>query len=151
MARTVSWLADSTGRPRKVVVWLHNDHARLGDWMSPSGAATAAGALLRRRYPNEVYSVGFFMGRGSVANNSRAVRPMLPAPTDGVEALFAQTGFAAALLDLNAGPGSTLERWSRGLRPYLRNGLAVDSLRPGLEFDALLYVQQATPPTYRMP
>jgi erythromycin esterase-like protein len=149
MARTISWLADFTGRPRMVVVWLHNDHARLGAWASPSGLVDAAGAHLRRRYGTQVYSVGLFMGTGAVANNSRVVRPMLPVPPDGIEALFARAGYPTALLDLRGHPPPALERWRRASQRYLRNGLAMDSLRPAREFDALVCVHQATPPSHR--
>jgi erythromycin esterase-like protein len=151
MARTISWLADSTGRPRRVVVWLHNDHARLGQWASPAGPVRAAGGLLRAGHPRDVFAVGFFMGQGAVANNSRATRQMLPLPTEGIEAMFERAGFPVGFVDLTSGSNTAAAAWGAAMQPYLRNGLAIDSMRPRIEFDALVYVSRVTPPTYRIP
>jgi erythromycin esterase-like protein len=117
-----------------------------GEWATPSGAAAATGALLRRRYPSDVFSVGFFMGHGSVANNSRAARPMNQPPPASIESAVARTGHAVAFLDL-----ARHARWGDAMHPCLRNGLAVDSMRPRREFDALFFVDRVTPPSYRIP
>lgn len=149
MARTVAQLADSTGRSRKIVVWLHNDHARYGEWTSPNGSVLATGARLRARYPNDVFSVGFFMGHGQIANNSRVTREVGPIPPDGIEEMFDRSAFAASLLTLIGAP-PVVASWAAREQRYLRGGLTLDSLRPGLEFDALIYARRVSPPSYRL-
>ncbi|HEX9894008.1 MAG TPA: erythromycin esterase family protein [Gemmatimonadales bacterium] len=151
MARTVSWLADSVGGPRKVVVWLHNDHARSGSWMTPAGPARATGSLLRETYPGRVYSIGFFMGRGAVADNSRRVLPMLAPPEEGIERALASNGERGAYLLLSSRAVPAAQGWAKVMRHYLRNGLVLDSLIPAREFDALMYVDSVTPAGYRLP
>lgn len=143
MMETVLWLADSGPARTKIVVSLHNDHARYGNWVAPAGRVRAAGGLLRGRMPGTVFSIGFFMGSGEVATNSRQIRPMV-VPAGELE---------ARLATLVASPSGALvltreeARWRRPMS-YLRNGLAPDTLVPGDEFDALVYVAQVTPPAY---
>jgi erythromycin esterase len=151
MARTVAWLADSTAGKRKVIVWLHNDHARYGSWDSPGGPVVAAGALLAKAYPDEVYSIGFFMGRGEVANNSRQVRSMIAVPAGGLEQLLAGPAYPVAYTLLSSGAGDSSPWWGQMQLAYLRNGLAIDSMVPSREFDALIYVDSVTPPNYQLP
>jgi erythromycin esterase len=151
MARTVSWLADSLDGPRRVVVWMHNDHVRLGHLQSPSGAVPATGRLLRERYPRDVVSIGLFMGEGAVTNNSRAVRSVLPIETGSLEGTFARLGHDASLLVLRGTRSEAVRAWAEAPQRYLRNGLAVDTLVPAAEFDALLFARRASPPTYRIP
>jgi erythromycin esterase len=151
MARTVSWLADSLSPASKVIVWMHNDHVRRGNLASPGGSIPATGRILAAWYPREVVSVGLFLGEGEVTNNSRAVRQVLPVPDGSVEAAFMNAGYDASLLVLRTGRSEAVRRWARTPRPYLRNGLAVDTLIPADEFDALVFTRRATPPTYRIP
>lgn len=150
MARTIAWLADSTGRPRRVVAWLHNDHARLGDLTTPAGPIAATGRLLRRQYGSDIYAIGLFMGHGTVTDNSRRPRTIAPLPPDGIESLFERRGLPAAFLELAPASGA-VRVWADSVRPYLRAGVTVDTMRPGREFDALLYVSRVSPPSYRLP
>ncbi|HJR36514.1 MAG TPA: erythromycin esterase family protein [Gemmatimonadales bacterium] len=151
MARTVSWLADSLGRSRKVIAWLHNDHARYTELVSPGGPVEAAGGLLRRSHPESVYSLGFFMGGGSVADNSRRVRGVATPPEESIETELGKSGLPAGYL-LITGSGMTPGRvWANGIRRYLRAGLTVDSLVPAEEFDGLVYVRTVRAPSYRLP
>lgn len=147
MARTVQWLADSTGPPRKVIVWLHNDHARLGSWDTPSGPARATGGLLHDAFPGMVYSIGLFMGSGTVANNSRQPRPMVASVEGSLEQLLSRPGEPAGYTVVRDARGA----WTQRVVPYLRNGLAVDSLVPAMEFDAVFFVATVRPATYRLP
>jgi erythromycin esterase len=148
MARSVLRAADSTGSRRKLIVWLHNDHARYGTWATPSGPARATGQFLRSWDPDEVFSVGFFMGRGTIADNSRRPRSVIEPPADGIETVFRRSGHSAGLLLLRNTRSAAVRRWAQSNLPYVRAGLAVDSLIPGREFDALIYVDAVKPPTF---
>jgi len=81
MGHAVSALADSIAGPRKVIVWLHNDHARYGD-------PTSAGSVLRAQYGDDVYALGVFMGEGQIADNGRTVHDTKPYPAGGIEAFL---------------------------------------------------------------
>jgi erythromycin esterase len=150
MARAVAAHADSIAGSRRVVVWLHNDHARYGTFESPGGPARSVGSYLREWYGDEVVAVGFFMGEGEVADNGRKVRPTDSLPADGIEAFLRREGAPASLAVLR-GAGDPLRSWAEGERPYLRMGLERRTLIPAEEFDALIYVDTATVPTYDIP
>src|SRR5690606_3647962 len=77
MARSV--LRHAEGE-RKVMVWLHNDHARYGEFAFGELRVKSTGQYLRELASDRTYSVGFLMGGGMVANNSR--RPMQVATAD---------------------------------------------------------------------
>src|SRR5690606_35089206 len=150
MARAVAAMADSIAGRRKVVVWLHNDHARYDDFESGGYAVRPVGSFLREWYGDEVYSIGFFMGRGTVADNRRRVREMAPPPAGGIEALFAAAPHDAAYLILTGSTDSAATRWAASPRPYLRMGLERREMVPAREFDALFHVDSVGAPGFEI-
>ena len=146
MARMVRWLADSTGTRRKIAVWLHNDHGRYGLWATPSGPAQSTGRLLRAWYGGAVYSVGLFMGRGQVADNSRRVRDVRPIETGSLEALLSATNIPALWLDLSK--NNRIRQWFQRTLTYTRAGLAADTMAFGREFDGIIYIDSVGPPNF---
>jgi erythromycin esterase-like protein len=145
MARSV--LRHAEGGQR-VMVWLHNDHARYGNFAFGDLSIRSTGGYLRELAPGRTYSVGFLMGGGTVANNSR--RPMQVAPVDSgaLEWHFKQAGRTTAFLSLTA--SREMRDWAQREFAYSR-GNEVLRMRPGLEFDALVYVDSVSPPGYRIP
>ena len=151
MARAVAALADSIAGPRKVVVWLHNDHARYGRFASGRHEVRSVGGFLREWYGDDVYSIGFFMGRGTIADNGRRTRDVGPPPQDGVESFLAAAGHRAGYLVLNGSQDAAMRAWADSSRPYLRMGITPMELVPSAEFDALFYIDSVGPPTYSFP
>lgn len=146
MARAVSALADSTGAGRKVVVWLHNDHARYGRFPSGGDSIRSTGGFLREWYGDGVVSVGFFLGRGEVADNARRPRTVVPWPEGGLEHHLAGTPGTYVVLRGNGNPA--VRAWADRELPYLRAGLDTLTLTPSAEFDVLMYVDSVSVPTY---
>lgn len=148
MSETIARLAGTGERPRrKVVVWLHNDHARQGEWVSGGLRVRATGQFLRRNRGLDLYSVGFLMGGGTYTDNRR--RPVAvaePGPAS-LEAQFRLIDAPAAWLSLRASPA--VRRWASLTWPYSR-GDQVQSMRPIDEFDALVYVREVGPPSYEL-
>jgi erythromycin esterase-like protein len=106
MAETLAWVRNI--RPRtKIVVWAHNSH--LGDARATEMSAHGernVGQLIRERFDQDVFLIGFTTHSGEVTAASdwdapaerKTVRPAL----DGsYEALFHQTGIPAFLLALH--------------------------------------------------
>jgi erythromycin esterase-like protein len=92
--------------PAKIVVWAHNSH--LGDARATEMSARGEinlGQLLRERYGDAVYSIGFSTATGTVTAASDwdapATRMRVRAPLLGsYEALMHDVGIDAFLLDL---------------------------------------------------
>ncbi len=146
MANTVRWLADSTGGRKKVAVWLHNEHGRYGMWQTPSGPAQATGRMLRAWYASDVYSLGLFMGRGRVADNSRRVRDVRGIEPGSVKALLSAIATPAFWVDFSA--NARLRRWFERSMPYARAGLALDAIALSREFDGVMYIDSVSPPAF---
>jgi erythromycin esterase len=150
MAHAIAYLADSMGRQRKVIVWLHDDHARRDSLDTPAGRVRATGSYLAEWFPGQTFSLGFLMGGGEVADNSRRVRAVPTPPIDGLESLFAGLQADAGYV-LMQGSLAPSRAWQQTERPYLRAGLGTSRLTPAAAFDALLYVRKVSPPNYRLP
>jgi erythromycin esterase len=150
MAQAVAALADSMGGEHKIVVYLHNDHARYGNFESGAHSVRSTGSFLRERYGDEVFSVGFFMGSGVIADNGRNEREVAtPAPL-GVESFLGSTPAPASYLVLRGNTEVAIREWASSARSYLRMGLTPMSLVPGDEFDALFYIDSVGPPNYEL-
>lgn len=150
MARAIAAHADSIGEPEKVVVWLHNDHARYGRFPAASGdSIRSTGAFLRDWYGEDVFSVGFFFGRGEIADNARRTRIVAPMPPDGLESFLAVGRESYVVLRSNRRP--EVQEWAASPQAYLRMGLDTLTLTPGHEFDALVYIDSVGAPTFDIP
>lgn len=146
MARAVASLADSAGSSRKVVAWLHNDHARYGRFPSATDSIHSMGGYLREWFGPAVVSVGFFLGRGEIADNARRPRTVAPIPTGGIEAYLARAPATYLVLRSNSDP--EVRQWAATEQPYLRMGLDTMTLTPIREFDALVFIDSVSVPTY---
>lgn len=151
MARAVAAVADSVAGPRRVVVWLHNDHARYGTIGAGDQRTRTVGGYLREWYGDDVFSIGFFMGQGVIADNGRAERQVGTPPDGGVEAFLGSTGHEAGYLVLTGSRDPEVIRWASSPRGYLRTGLAPREMVPADEFDALFWVRRVGPPEYSIP
>lgn len=151
MARAVAFLADSMGTRRKVIVWLHDDHARADSLTTPAGPTLSTGGWLARWYPGETFALGFLMGEGKVADNSRRERDVPATPPDGLERFFGDLTSEAGYVVLRGATDPALRRWSAMEAPFVRAGLSIGRLTPARAFDAMLFVRRVTPATYRLP
>ncbi len=146
MARGVAAHADSIDTARKVIVWLHNDHGRYGK-IDGSGAR-ATGNYLREWYGDAVYSIGFFMGEGTIADNGRTEREMKVPEPGGIENIMQATGAEASYLILRNNNNKEIKKWAGNKQPYLRMGITPMTMVPADEFDALIYIDKVKPPNY---
>jgi erythromycin esterase-like protein len=142
MARSAAQLLAADGR-RKIVVWMHNDHARYGKWAQGDVQIRATGQFLKQMFPDDVYSIGLLMGSGAFADNSRRERSVVEPPPGSIELLFAEAKNPVTLLRLSGSRNESLRRWAEAEHPYVR-GTAVATMRLAAEFDALLYFDKVS-------
>jgi erythromycin esterase len=150
MARSILALADSISGSRKVVVWLHNDHGRYGGWSSGDLEVESAGGFLRDWTPDEVFSIGFFMGKGAITDNGRNLQEVIPGSPGGIEE-FMVGDTAARYLILAGNSSAEVRAFADSSRPYNRMGTTAMTMIPADEFDALVMVDSVGPPEYRVP
>jgi erythromycin esterase len=145
MARSVMRHA---GGGHKVMVWLHNDHARYGHFAFGDLQVKSTGQYLRELVPGRTFSVGFLTGAGTVANNSRQPRQVALADSGSIEWYFNHTRHPAAFLSLTA--SRRVRDWAAREFAYSRSN-EVLRITPGAAFDALVYVDSVSVPSYRIP
>lgn len=157
MAHAVLGLLAAHGPEARAVVWLHNDHARYGRF--PVGARDSirsVGGFLQPHLGTEMFSVGLFLGRGWIADNSRRPREVVPYPAGSIEAELAEAAEPVPLVGRLAwswfggagGRGTGGPAWAREERPYLRMGLDTLTITLAREFDAVLFVDSVSVPRY---
>lgn len=146
MARAVAAHADSIDAGRKVIVWLHNDHGRYGK--VAYSEVRSSGNYLKEWYGDKVYSVGFFMGEGVIADNGRNEKTIAVLDSAGIEMKLAAD--PASYLVLRGNSNTEIQAWSSTSQPYLRMGLDPMELIPADEFDALVYIGQVRVPDYNV-
>ncbi|MEL7312218.1 MAG: erythromycin esterase family protein [Pseudomonadota bacterium] len=146
MARNLIALAEVIYPDEKILVWAHNAHLRhqgtgflpdanMGKWVHDSLEA-------------QMYTVGFYMYRGSHAFNDRSIQTVSPPLNNSLEAIFHTRRLAWLFLDLenaDTGPGS---EWLRTPTPTWAWGQFQINLQLHDEYDALFIVDSVNPPNY---
>ena len=113
-----------------------------------SDSHRSAGSYLRESHGDEVFSVGLFMGHGTIANNGRKIREVAVPDPDGIERFLGALDASASYLVLRGNSDSVVQEWASTDRPYLRMGTRPLTMVPAKEFDALLYIDHVGPPDY---
>lgn len=146
MAETVTRLAEADSTSR-IVVWLHNDHARYGSWRAGRYPIPSAGGILQDRFRDEVVSVGFLMGGGWQADNFRRPRPVPPPAQGSLESVMGLAGFSRGLLQIGPDARPEVRLWADRLHPYTR-GSEIREMRPAREFDVLIWFDTVSAADY---
>lgn len=111
---------EQQGRPAKVVLWAHNSH--LGDARATEMGGLRGelniGQLVRERYGNDVFLVGFTTHAGTVTAADDWDAParqwqVRPARADSFEGLFHRMGLPGFLLPLREAEAATALRAPR--------------------------------------
>lgn len=142
MADLLDELLDRMDPDRKVIVWAHNFHiakvAQDGERMMGSWVAERRG--------REVYTIGLYMGRGTGSMNDRKLYDIARPPAGSLEAVMASAGWRMSFVDLTkAREGG----WADAELVAREWGTRHARLVPRKAYDAILYIDEVTPPAYR--
>ena len=142
MAEQLDFVLDTLYPERKVIVWAHNMHVTNA---AAPGDFTSMGQLLAQRRRAEMYTVGFYMGRGMVINGQYPPSPV-PAPPPGtLEAVLANGGLHYAFVDFSrAIPGSSTG-WFHEKNTVREFGTVPKQIVPAQSYDAVFYTDTVTP------
>jgi erythromycin esterase len=124
MAQNVIWLAEYE-EGAKIILWAANPH------ITTTPFSGCMGDHLRRRYGNDLVSMGLFRNRQSFAN---------PAPKGCFEAILTEAGLEIAVLDLRSLPKGTVSAYFHAAR-QMANG--VTTVLPSA-YDVVLFIESTT-------
>lgn len=142
----------------KIVIWAHNRHvahqesATVNDAGQPFQLQRTMGFHLKKKIPDDLYTVGLYMIRGSTAGNSRRSFPVVQPLNRSLEALAYSVRKAAIFIDTR--PNQTqvegnkflfeptyAHHWGGSFGSYL--------MTPSDQFDGLLIIDQSSLTSYR--
>ena len=142
MAEQLDFVLDSLYPGRKVIVWAHNMHVTH---QAAAGDFTSMGQLLARQRRSEMYTVGFYLGRGMVGNDQYPPSAVLAPPAATVEAVLANGGLQYAFVDFSQaipGPSTTWFHQKNTVREF---GTVPKEIVPAQSYDAIFYIDSVTP------
>lgn len=158
MADVFSKLRTDLYPNEKMIIWAHNQHINHEESQTTSSstnryvAEKPMGFYLHERYADDLFSIGLFMLRGSTADNSGMPLTVQAPRNDSLEALAHSVRRAALLVDSRPeqdqveGNGFLFEPteyhdWGGQFGVY--------TAVPSDQFDALLFIDRSSVPSYR--
>lgn len=146
MADNLDFLLDRLYPGRKIIVWAHNFHVTYQQ--DGQEKPVAMGAWVAERRKADVYTIGLFMGRGVGATNSRSLQEIMPPAIGTLEAIMANAGRKMSFVDFSQATRDPGNSWI--FEPINAREWGISSLKltPAKMYDAVLYIDSATPPQY---
>ena len=151
MADNISFLKKDVFPDSKIMIWAHNFHIRHdnpavnGDYLD---GYVNMGEFLKRRYQNELYTLGLFMHSGSAAANNRMVYDIEPNLPNSLESIMHRTGIKHSFLDFSAIPNNDETSWI--FRPSFNKAWGLINLEMVVkdQYDGIIFIQKVSPPEY---
>lgn len=153
MAENLIFLAETIRPGARVIAWAHNAHIQYNNQRidltgveEPEISSRSAGWWLRERYGAELFTVGLYAAGGRMARNDRSVIDVSPILPNSLEAQSIPEGSSAMLLLAPTGEAhnplwhepTTAKFWGAADLPMVLSE----------QYDAVVLVREATPPTY---
>jgi erythromycin esterase len=144
----IEWIVRREGEAGRVLVFASRFHlsaAPIRMSRYPDGKPSwqaVAGTYLRRRFGNELLTIGNLIGKGEVACGSYA-EDLGTAPAQSLDGLASEVGQQLFLLDLRRAP-EDVSRWLDGEHQLVAGAQAL-ALNAREAFDILFYIDEVTP------
>jgi erythromycin esterase len=148
MAANLNFLLDKMYPNRKVIVWAHNAHIGVG--YPYQSISKSMGAWIAETRKAETYSIGLFMGRGGQVMNAwtRQVLPFLALEDNSLEAIMASANRKMSYVDFSQVRPAAGNEWIFSPLGAKDWGKTPIKFIPSNVFDAVLYIDDVTPPKY---
>lgn len=152
MAANLNFLMDKMYPNRKVIVWAHNAHTGAGyPWHGAWQGVKGMGAWIAETRKAETYSIGLFMGKGGQVTNAWT-RQVITFTTllepNTLEGVMASTKRKMSFVDFSQARPTTGNDWMFTPIDVKDWGTMPIKLVPRNVFDAVLYIDDVTPPKY---
>jgi erythromycin esterase len=151
MADNLFFIARELFPEQKVIVWADNYHVRYANQriaplleVFPGVSARSMGYWVQEAFGDSVYTIGSYPYEGRAVDNARvAYNISAPAP-DSVEYLMHSAAAPLAFFSLRA----TNAAWTLRSGALRYNGQHAQQLIPREQYDALLFIERVSPPTF---
>lgn len=158
MATIIGRIRQDLYPDEKIVIWAHNRHvahqesATVDASGQPFLLQGTMGFHLKKEIPDDLYTVGLYMLRGSTADNSRRSVPVVQPMSNSLEALAHSVRKAAIFIDTQ--PNQTQVDGNRFLfeptyAHFWGGSFGSYLITPSDQFDGLLMIDQSSLPSYR--
>jgi erythromycin esterase len=148
MAVNLNFLMDNMYPNRKVIVWAH--HAHIGVGYPYKYISKSMGSWIAEARKAETYSIGLFMGRGGHVKNAftKTVEPFWALEGNSLEAIMASANRKMSFVDFSRASPSAGNEWI--FTPINAKDWGVNPIKfvPRDVFDAVIYIDDVTPPKY---
>jgi erythromycin esterase-like protein len=154
MAANVEFLKNKAYPDEKIMLWAHNLHIRHHNKdinLDEYQRIKSMGSWLFEKYPEELYTVGFYMFRGQGAYNNGEIYDVESHAPYSLESVLNSTGYEASFTDLKyqrIGKGNS---WMSTEIPVKAWGLQEMRLVPEDQYGAIVFIDSVSPPRYLKP
>lgn len=153
MADNLLFLMDELYPERRIITWGHNVHLRHANSKVTANAVRTMGEWVAEARRDDLYTVGLYMRRGRAAFNNREIYNVRPPLTGSLEAILANAAREletnAIFVDLATAGAAEGGDWIRSEVPTRSWGTAEVGLVPIQQYDAVLLIDEVSPPDYR--
>nr|WP_238600649.1 erythromycin esterase family protein [Metasolibacillus meyeri] len=150
MLENLLWLAHEVYPNEKFIVWAHNDHIRKAHSkvMGSPYPVKMLGELLPEEEKKLSYVIRLYMGGGELSTNDRMVLPVSPLEKGSIEDILSAVNTAYTFIDMRYCQNERGNSWMFEPRLAYSWGIIPESFVPREQYDVLLLIDQASPPTY---
>ncbi len=149
MADNMEFLLDELYPDKKFIVWAHNGHIRhRGDSVVWYGFRNMGQNLAERRR-QDLYTVGFFMGRGYSVTNGKDLYRIFDPPAGTLSAVLEQARQKFLFVDLSGAPSGIATAWMDKTINARTWGFGTSNQVLREQYDGLIYIDEVQEPVYR--
>ncbi|HEX6940528.1 MAG TPA: erythromycin esterase family protein [Longimicrobiales bacterium] len=154
MADNVRFLLDELFPNRKLIIWAHNTHiaknVREMVHVATGRPAwiTGMGDLLARERRDEIYSIGLYMARGRIADNTRREVHVAEPVSGSLESILLQSGRKYSFLHLRGIRRDSSTEWAFRSISARHAGRHTFNIVVSEQYDAVILIDSVTPPAY---
>jgi erythromycin esterase len=150
MAENLTVLMERLYPGKKVIGWAHNFHIRHANSAVVVGVESprAMGTWLYERFGDDLYTLGFYMGRGSAAWNNRVVYTVGPMQYNSLEAILFQPRIKYLFVDLLHRDLTHGSSWMFEQILAMSWGTIPNEMILRNQYNGLVFIDTVNPPDY---
>ncbi|MFZ6871861.1 erythromycin esterase family protein [Undibacterium sp. Di27W] len=147
MADNLNFLLDTIYPQKKIMVWAHNTHI-ANAWVDQESPKTM-GVWMAEKRRKEMYTIGLYMGRGTLGSYGKDVYSDIDAPPAGsMESILANGGLKMSFVDFSQAKPSAANSWMFAPINARFWGRNPEVIVPAKAYDAVIYIDTVTPSEY---